>query len=87
MGKLRKVGKIEICSSSQLRELLSEKPNPNPFPPLPTPLLLGEGKGIMFLAVPHPIEKGYIFSLISPILLISPIPTNWCMTTPLNKGG
>jgi len=23
---------------------------PNPFPPLPTPLLLGEGKGIMFLA-------------------------------------
>jgi hypothetical protein len=103
MGKLRKVGKIEICSSSQLRELLSEKRNPNPFPPLPTPLLLGEGKGIMFLAgrgvrlkaslksnrevyqrgqtVPHPIEKGYIFSLISPI------PTNWCMTTPLNKGG
>jgi hypothetical protein len=24
----------------------------------------------------------YIFSLISPILLISPIPTNGCMTTP-----
>jgi hypothetical protein len=23
---------------------------PNPFPPLPSPLLLGEGKGIMFLA-------------------------------------
>jgi hypothetical protein len=49
MGKLRKVGKIEIYSSSQLREVHSEKHNPNPFPPLPTPLLKGEGKGIMFL--------------------------------------
>jgi hypothetical protein len=42
------------------------------------------------VSVFHPSENRYIFSLISlisPILLISPIPTNWCMTTPDSRGG